>query len=131
MKVILNGHTVEIYQHDPKALRLPLPDGVGHYFMSPNITMGELAKLTGMVTYDYALPQSFFDAYMTRFAYAPRGVWCYDDKRILGYFVSLTQMLQMIADQIAPPDDASSYYFDEWGSKKYHHDRTLPGDDAR
>jgi hypothetical protein len=74
-----------------------------------NVTMGELAKAANLVgSYDYALPQDFFDGFLQRHGERPYGVWWYPPKEdkvdgkywLGGRFVSTQEMLQRIGKQI-------------------------------
>lgn len=98
----LNGATLRLQHRDPAALRIPGTD----YYLLDHVTMGDIVKAAGIKSFDYALPQSFFDDYTRRHGEAPRGVWSYDDKRILGDFVSLYDLLKIIGEKIIAEEAA-------------------------
>lgn len=55
-------------------------------------------------SFDYALPQSFFNEYLNKYGERPLGVWCYDEdlgcSKVLGDFLSRRAAMVLSIDKI-------------------------------
>lgn len=114
MKITQNGQPITIYRHNPTAWKLPLNITGEEYYLDTNTTMGELCKAADLGTFDFALPQFWFDQYHQKFGRAPRGVWQYPKGSIMGRFCSLDEILERLADKIGCPT-RPAHIWDEWG----------------
>lgn len=93
----VNGVTLIIHQHDAECLRLP----GSTIYLAASTTLGDLALAAGLKSFDYALPHDWVKAeFWAKGKDTPRGVWSYDCSRIYGEFVSVDQMLSLIALQM-------------------------------
>lgn len=98
-----------LFERDP-ALRIsyaPIaPGGQSPVIqLHERLTLGDLCQAIGLKSYDAALPYEWVKAeYLSKGLPWPRGVWSYDEYRIMGDFVSVEAMLstlgQLIADLI-------------------------------
>lgn len=106
-RVILGGQTLVLYTEHPVKLT-PVPGTSLHINLS-GLTVRELAEAANLVgSYDYALPQNWFDEYMRKHKERPVGVWWYprkDDAKdgafwLMGRFVGVPEMVERIGAQL-------------------------------
>lgn len=63
--------------------------------------MEDLARAIGLKTYDLALPYVWVEReYLSAGREFPRGVWCYDDNKTWGEFVSMEDMIAMLGEAL-------------------------------
>lgn len=84
----------ELTVNQAKSFMMALGDGL---YISRDTPSKNVYEAAGLKSYDFALPQDWFDERVKKDGKAPRGVWCYDSKGIFGEFVSLDSCLAKIA----------------------------------
>ena len=105
MIIEVNSIKLAIHRHDADSLRIPGTN----YYLEPHTTRGDVAKASGLKTYDHALPHEWVKAnFWDKGKDTPIGVWSYDNNRYGGEFVSLDDMLKMIAVAYFPHTVAAS-----------------------
>lgn len=95
MRITLNHHSIRLESQGNPELRIP---GTSLYFPE-HTTLGEIVECSDLKTFDYAMPQSFYNAYYDRYKEVPRGVWSYD-QNWFGEYVSLAEILIRIGKEL-------------------------------
>ena len=106
-RVKVGENHLVLYTEAPVKLT-PIP-ATGYWIDLNQVTVRELAEAAGLPgSYDYALPQDFFNDFLKRHGERPVGVWWYPPKEdardgkywLGGRFVSVQEMLERIGQQL-------------------------------